>query len=279
MAASYSKIVETARDYYNSSDADNFYYQIWGGEDIHIGLYASPSEPIAKASQRTIETMIATFGPITAETRVVDLGAGYGGTARLMARRYGCHVDCVNLSEVQNERNREFNREAGLEEQIDVYDDSFENVPLADASYDLVWSQDSILHAGDRDRVLGEVDRLLKPGGSFVFTDPMQADDCDIGALQPILDRLHLTSLGSFAYYRAAARRLGWAEVEVTDFTNELVNHYTRVRDELESRYAELKGTISPDYFQRMIAGLGHWIEGGTKGNLAWGILHFKKPE
>ncbi|MDH5777270.1 MAG: SAM-dependent methyltransferase, partial [Gammaproteobacteria bacterium] len=41
MSAAYSEAVATARDYYNSEDADNFYNIIWGGEDIHIGLYES----------------------------------------------------------------------------------------------------------------------------------------------------------------------------------------------------------------------------------------------
>ncbi len=279
MSTGYSEIVETARDYYNSTDADNFYYQIWGGEDIHIGLYESDVEPIADASQRTIETMLnaidVKLGP---NSRVADLGAGYGGTARLMAKRFGCHVDCVNLSEVQNDRNREFNKAAGLDALIDVHDESFERVPLPDASFDLVWSQDSFLHAGNRDVVMDEVDRLLKPGGSFVFTDPMQADEHDPAALQPILDRLHLTSLGSFGYYREQAARLGWQEAGITDLTHQLVNHYSRVRDELKSRYAALEASISASYFERMIAGLNHWIDGGRQGNLAWGIIHFKKP-
>ena len=278
MSSSYSSIVETARDYYNSADADNFYYQIWGGEDIHIGLYAAPDEAIATASQRTVETMIDTYGRLSADTRVVDLGAGYGGTARLMARRHGCRIACINLSEVQNERNRQFNAGAGLGGLIDVYDASFEDVPLDDGGFDLVWSQDSILHAGDRARVLDEVDRLLRPGGSFVFTDPMQADHCNPGALAPILERLHLTSLGSFAYYRSEAAVRGWEEVAAAEHTQQLVNHYSRVREELESRYSELENVISRNYFERMVAGLGHWIVGGRNGNLAWGILHFRKP-
>lgn len=278
MSTAYSPIVETARDYYNSSDADNFYFRIWGGEDIHIGLYRSADEPIAAASQRTVETMLEPLGNLDAGTRVVDLGAGYGGTARLIARRFGCTVDCVNLSEVQNERDRAMNREAGLDSKIHVHDASFESVPLDSGAYDLVWSQDSFLHAGNRERVFDEVDRLLAPGGHFVFTDPMQADDCDVSALRPILDRLHLTSLGSFGYYRKQASRLGWREVEVTDHTDQLVNHYSRVRQELESRYAELSDSISAPYFERMVAGLGHWVEGGRNGNLAWGIIHFQKP-
>ena len=31
-----------AATYYDSQDADQFYEQVWGGEDIHIGLYATP---------------------------------------------------------------------------------------------------------------------------------------------------------------------------------------------------------------------------------------------
>lgn len=34
-----SQVVYQARDYYNSIDADEFYAKVWGGEDIHIGLY------------------------------------------------------------------------------------------------------------------------------------------------------------------------------------------------------------------------------------------------
>ena len=41
----YTGVVEKAREYYNSDDADKFYYDVWGGEDIHIGLYEGPIIP------------------------------------------------------------------------------------------------------------------------------------------------------------------------------------------------------------------------------------------
>jgi len=44
MATDYSATVNVAREYYNSEDADNFYYFIWGGEDIHVGMYADSDE-------------------------------------------------------------------------------------------------------------------------------------------------------------------------------------------------------------------------------------------
>lgn len=277
MSGSSAEAVQVARDYYNSDDADNFYYEIWGGEDIHIGLYRSEEESIAAASMRTVATMALELGAISTSTRIADFGAGYGGSARWLARTYGCHVSCVNLSEVQNERNRSMTAAVGLSGQIDVYDASFEKAPLEDNDFNHVWSQDSLLHAGHRRAVLDEVDRILKPGGTFIFTDPMQSDNCPDGVLQPVLDRLHLETLGSIAWYRDEARKRGWQEAGVHDLTPQLINHYTRVRSNLAARREELGGKISDAYFDRMIQGLGHWIDAGSNGYLAWGILQFRK--
>src|SRR5665811_2582265 len=108
-----------ARDYYNSSDADNFYYSIWGGEDIHIGLYRSGEEPIRTASRRTVEEMVSRIPELGEGHRVLDLGAGYGGAARFLADTYGAEVVVLNLSEVENERNRQMSREQGLDHLIE----------------------------------------------------------------------------------------------------------------------------------------------------------------
>jgi sarcosine/dimethylglycine N-methyltransferase len=277
MNQQYSEVEKTAQEYYNSDDADNFYFHIWGGEDIHIGLYQSESEDIATASQRTVTTMAQHLKGLGPDTRVVDLGAGYGGAARWLAKTYGCHVTCVNLSEAQNMRNRELSKAAGLEDKITVIDGSFEQTPCEDASFDLAWSQDAILHSGKRAQVLDEVQRILKPGGEIIFTDPMQADDVPEGVLEPVLARIHLDTLGSFAFYRQQAQRLGWEEVGIDDLTHQLVRHYTRVREELNQRREELSEKVSPAYIDRMIKGLGHWIEAGGNGYLAWGIMHFRK--
>lgn len=280
MSQHYSEAVETARGYYNSEDADNFYFHVWGGEDIHVGLYESPSEPIAAASARTVERIADRIAAPLArpDARVIDLGAGYGGAARHLSKRFGCQVLALNLSEAENQRDREMNEAAGLDHLIEVVDASFEDIPAPDSSFDVAWSQDAILHSGHRDKVMDEVNRVLKPGGEIIFTDPMQADDCPEGVLQPIFDRIHLSSLGSFAFYRAQAKRLGWEEVEVVDLTENLITHYSRVADTLREQRDTLKGKVSEDYIERMLAGLGHWVEGGRNGYLSWGIMHFRKP-
>ncbi|MEF8792511.1 SAM-dependent methyltransferase [Thiohalorhabdus sp.] len=280
MSEEYSEAVETAREYYNSEDADTFYFTIWGGEDLHIGMYQSEDESIFDASVRTVHHMADQVRQtINASTRVCDIGAGYGGTARHLVKRFGCHVDALNLSEVENERDRQMNKEQGLDHLIDVYDGSFDDTPFADNSFGLVWCQDSILHADDREVVLKEVDRILKPGGEFIFTDPMQTDDVPEGVLDPILARIHLPSLGSVRFYREVAAKLGWEDLGFDDHTPQLPRHYGRVLEELQRRENELRGKVSDEYIENMKKGLRHWVDGGNSGYLAWGILHFRKPE
>ncbi|MGF1483641.1 MAG: SAM-dependent methyltransferase [Opitutales bacterium] len=273
-----SDVVEQAREYYDSGDADNFYFHVWGGEDIHIGLYESETEPVAQASRRTVNYMAEKLARWPAGTRVLDIGAGYGGSARFLAREKGYHLTCLNLSVVQNERNRAFNTEQGLADQVEVVDGSFEDLPFDNAAYDIVWSQDSLLHSGQRETVFGEVNRVLKPGGEFIFTDPMQRENVDPQILEPVLARIHLASMGSIDTYQAYAKDLGWETREIEDLSHQLPRHYSRVKAVLTEREQELSKFCSDDYRTRMKQGLNHWIKAGQADALAWAILHFRKP-
>lgn len=272
-----SKPVAEAEAYYDSAAADAFYRNIWGGEDLHLGIYETPGEDIGVASRRTVEAMASQLDGLCADSNVIDLGAGYGGSARALAKQYGCRVTCLNLSETQNELNRARTREVGLPDRISVVHGSFEDIPESAETFDVVWSQDAILHSGDRPKVLDEVCRILKPGGRFIFTDPMQSDDCPPGVLQPILERIHLESLGSCAFYRDELQKRGFTEISVTPLTSNLRTHYSRVGEELRKRYDEVVELSGRDYVDAMLTGLARWVDGASKGYLTWGILHFRK--
>ncbi len=272
-----SDAVARAEVYYDSTEADAFYKTIWGGEDIHIGLYATDDEPIADASRRTVETMADRVAGARADMRVLDLGAGYGGAARYLADRFGCHVTCLNLSETQNDLNRELTGKAGLDDLVRVVHGNFENIPEPDDSYDVVWSQDAILHSGDRTRVLDEIRRVLSPGGQLIFTDPMQADDCPDGVLQPILDRIQLSTLGSFAFYRDELGKRDFRAENIDDRTAQLRTHYARVGSTLRENYDQAVGLSGREYVDNMLKGLQHWVDGADRAYLAWGIMDFRR--
>lgn len=270
---------DIAEDYYDSDDADAFYSTVWGGEDLHVGVY-DDTRVIREASDTTIDKMAEALPGLDQNSRVLDIGAGYGGAMRRLVKRYGNTATCLNISETQNDTNRNKIRRDGLADKIKVIHGVFEDIPEPEGSYDVVWSQDAILHSDQRAKVLAEVHRVLKPGGHFIFTDPMQADDVPEGVLQPVYDRLQLTSLGSMRFYREAASSAGLETVEQRVMTNQLRTHYDRVREDLVANYDKLRDSgASVEYLDKMIVGLEHWVKAADAGYLAWGIQIFRKPD
>jgi sarcosine/dimethylglycine N-methyltransferase len=271
-------VIETARTYYNSHDADIFYTTIWGGEDLHLGIYRTPEDNVFEASRRTVGRMAHYSKRLNENARVLDLGSGIGGTARYLAKTYGCDVVALNLSQVENERHRQKNKEQKIDHCIEVVDGNFEKVPYEDESFDVVWSQDAILHSPNRRQVMQEACRVLKPGGELIFTDPMQTEDAYDEFIEPILKRIHLDSLATPTYYRNLAKELGMEEIAYEVLTQQLVNHYAKILDETIKKEDELrKLDVSQAYLTHMKEGLENWVIGGVYGHLAWAIFCFRK--
>jgi sarcosine/dimethylglycine N-methyltransferase len=274
-------VAQTVRAYFKDTRVDSFYRKVWGGEHIHIGLYERPGDSIRDASQRTVERMASMLTARAGRTRVLDLGAGYGGAARHLAAENGWEVDCVNLSELQNEMNRARNAELGLSDRVRVFDGSFDHpLPFDDVSYDVVWSQDAFLHSTDHAKLFREIDRVVRPSGDVIFTDLVQTEDCPQDVVELLLERIRLRGilerLPSFELYRGWAEAVRWETVAIHDWSEHLESHYGGVQREVERRYAELADDCGEPYLDSVIDGLKRWVEVARQGHLRWGLLHFR---
>lgn len=271
---------QKAREHYDSDQADAFYHRVWAGDDVSIGIgiYGDADDTIFAACQRTVAKMASLLPHRGRDTRVLDLGAGYGATARYLAGHLGFRVDCLNLSTVQNAYNRRRNGAQGLEARIRVIDGDFNALPELTGGYDVAWSQDAFVHSHDRRQVLQGVQRVLKPGGDVLFTDILQREGCPQEALGPVLARFHLAHLGSFRVYREVARALGWREVLVSDLSPHLGAHYRRVLQEWQAKYQDVVGALGAAYLDAVRQGIGRWIAASERGDLQWGMFHFRKP-
>jgi len=270
--------VDKAEEYYDSTPADEFYFKIWGGDHIHVGIYNHSKESIKDASPRIVQ-MMASKLKLNSNTKLLDLGSGYGGAARYLAKNFGCQVTCLNLSSNQNERNRDLNKKNDLDGLITVVEGNFEDIPFPENSFDVAWSQDAIVHSADRELVVKEVVRVLNDKGEFIFTDLMQTYDCPKNILKPIIDRIQLDSMGSFGFYVEQGRKLGVKKTEVKNLSENLTTHYQRVMEETQDRYDEMVESCGKEYIDKMIEGLKHWVEAGKNKYLSWGIIHMSKSD
>ena len=108
---------------------------------------------------------------IRAEDRVLDIGSGLGGSARLLASALGCRVDCLELSADYCAGAALLNRLTGLEDRIEVHQGSALDLPFPDASFDVVWMQNVGMNIADKRKLYGEIFRVLGPGGRYAFQE------------------------------------------------------------------------------------------------------------
>jgi sarcosine/dimethylglycine N-methyltransferase len=109
--------------------------------------------------------------PIGADHRVLDIGAGLAGPARLLASTLGCRVACLDLSADYCAGAALLNRLTGLEDRIEVHQGSALELPFAEDSFDAAWMQNVGMNIADKRRLYGEIRRVLRPGGLFAFQE------------------------------------------------------------------------------------------------------------
>lgn len=296
-------VSDTAKTFYDSDNAFDFYKQLWGGDHIHIGLYDEElqkehphitTEYIRQASHKSLDKFIqllpSNLWDVALQAKngtgdvpkFLDMGSGYGGCARHIASKYHCHVTCVDISAKESEHNRALTKEAGLDHLISVREASYTETKEEAGSFDVVYSIDSFIHAGDyREAAFTEASRILKGNGQgyFLLADPMEADEINgesqKAEIQKIYDRIHLDSMGSHKSYCAMGEKNGFELVSYLPLVDMLIAHYASIKHLLEER----KGTpeYSSDFVDTMIVGLERWVKGGRENTLNYGYFLFRK--
>jgi sarcosine/dimethylglycine N-methyltransferase len=158
---------------------------------------------------------------VRAGERVLDAGAGVGGTARLLAAQHDCDVVAVDVTPEYCEVARWLDGLVGLDAKIDVIEGDVTRLPLPDASFDLVVSQHVQMNIADKAALYAEARRVLRPGGRLALWD------VTAGPVQPIRlpvpwadtpDRSHLATPGELRELLAAAGLTTTAFNDLTDF-------------------------------------------------------------
>ncbi|MFO1315061.1 MAG: methyltransferase domain-containing protein [Burkholderiales bacterium] len=119
-----------------------------------------------RASRELLE-----LAQIGADDRVLDIGAGLAGPARMLASTIGCRVDCLELSPDYCAGAILLNRLTGLDDRIGVHQGSALAMPFPDGTFDVAWMQNVGMNIADKRALYAEIRRVLKPGGRYAFQE------------------------------------------------------------------------------------------------------------
>lgn len=113
------------------------------------------------------------LGAIGPGESVLDIGCGTGTDLLIAARRVGRggRAIGVDMTAAMRDKARQYARSMALRERVDVRPGLAEDLPVNDASIDVVQSNGVLNLTTDKTRAFGEILRVLKPGGRLHLAD------------------------------------------------------------------------------------------------------------
>ena len=151
---------------------------------------------------------------------VLDVGCGLGAIDELLVRDYGAgtvvgiDVDPALLAGMQSRLER-----TGLAGRIRALRVEPGPLPFADASFDVVFSKDSLVQIPDKGAIFSEVLRVLRPKGRFIASDWLRGGSGEYSAEMMEFFRLEgiAYSMATLAESAEALRHAGFKELEIRD--------------------------------------------------------------
>ena len=164
-------------DEYDAWTNEGILEHYWG-EHIHLGYYTRAEQGQKggafrkdfKGAKADFTDEMLKFSLARAPRRILDVGCGFGGSSRMLARRFPeAEVLGVTLSPAQVRRGKELAAEQGLTNVDFVVQDALKlSEAFEGGEFDLVWACESGEHMPDKQLYVEEMARMLAPGGNLV---------------------------------------------------------------------------------------------------------------
>jgi SAM-dependent methyltransferase len=194
---------------------------------------------------------------IDANTDVLEVGSGSGGPAVYLAAKRGCRITGVDINEHGVRNATSLASSNGLADRARFETvDANKSLPFADASFDVIVSNDAMCHIADRASALRDWHRILRPGGRACFTDAM--------IITGPVSHHELATRSSIGFYifvppganEAMFRDAGFTVTAVEDVTDNAEAVSARWRDARARRrdaLVKLEGAATFDGLQRFL--------------------------
>ena len=199
--------------------------------------------------------------------RVLDMGSGLGGPARVFASEFGCDVTGIDLTPEFVRDAQTLTERCGLTGKVHFDVGSALELPYGDGSFDVVVTEHAVMNIRDRDVFYREAFRVLKPGGAFAFYDTLRGEGPEPAYPLPWAPTADISFLLTADETRRALGSAGFVEEEWADIPN-------------LGGTPPMDGPLSPATVlgAGLVAALPNVMAGMASGALRLSVARFRKP-
>lgn len=235
------------------------------GEQIHVG-------------GENDTDILAVKAGVNRDTSVLDVCSALGGPARYLAGKYGCNVTGLDATRRMVDEAVHRTQRQGLAHLATYRLGNALDMPFRARTFDIVWGQDAWCYITDKQRLIREAHRTLKPGGVVAFTDWIQIGNMTDKEWEDLNGFMAFPYMETLDGYGELLRQTGFAVEEKEDLSDDFARHCNIYLNKLRT---ELKDAIIRQYglemFQMADDGLNLWTLAADEGKVGRGRLIGKK--
>jgi cyclopropane fatty-acyl-phospholipid synthase-like methyltransferase len=274
--ARYNESVKIRKHY----DTVSPYYRALWGEHLHHGYWIRGDETKEQAQVQLVEHMARAAG-IERGARLLDVGCGFGGSSLYLAREYDVDATGITISPVQVEMaSAAAAANDRLRAQFLLMD--AQAMTFRPASFDVVWSLESISHYQRKKEFFASAARLLRPGGTFAIIDWFRKEGLDRRAYEKFLRPIEtgmMVALDTVDDYAALLESNGLKMVHREILNEHCAKTWDLCLDIIRKKeFWDLAAEHGPE-FLHFLRAFRAMKAGFASGNLVYALLVAKQAE